>query len=842
MSHEEFVAKVRANNPNFRVIGTYVNNKTKVLIKCLVCGQEYAVDPSSVLGGVGCPYCAGQKAIPGVNDLETCCPDIAQQWDYEKNGDLTPRDVKPRSNKKVWWKCGVCGGSWQAAPATRYVGRGCPYCSGNRVLPGFNDLATRHPELCAEWNYEKNGSLKPTNVTPGSNKKVWWQCKRGHEWKATISTRVHGAGCPYCAGNLVIPGETDLATRYPEIAAKWNYQHNGNLKPSMVMPGSHKKVWWKGDCGHEWDMPINSMVKNDSCPYCSGKRILAGFNDLATVNPGLAAEWHPTKNGELRPTMVTANSNKRVWWRCEKGHEWQQSVAIRNGRGNGCPYCNNSKALPGYNDLATTHPELAEEWAYDLNGDLKPTDFTYGSERKVWWRCRKCGHVWQTTINLRTTKAGATGCPNCAAPRGTSFPEQALLFFLRRELDYEVESRAHVEMAGKIKELDVWIPSLRIGYEYDGEYSHSIRQRHDNEKDELARRAGIRLIRVIESNHKDYADDHITFDVRHQKRKNQQDAIAQAISLVAPDHGPIDLDSDTPAIMAQYKGEEQAHSLAARFPKIAAEWNYERNAGLIPEKISYGSEQKVWWRCPNAHEYQASVSNRTRNGSGCPICANRQALAGFNDLATLRPDLAAEWHPTKNGELTPEDVVCNSHKKVWWLCPKCGYEWKTTVSSRTGRHTGCPACAGRVVVPGINDLATENPEIAAEWHPTKNGKLKPTMVTPNSSKRVWWIGKCGHEWEATVAGRSNGRNCPYCRHQKVLKGFNDLQTLYPNVAKEWHPTKNAPLTPSDVMPKSGKKRWWKCSRCGNEYQCVVHNMTYGVSGCRKCGYKPGLQN
>ncbi len=839
MTSEQFIAKAKAGSPSLTVLGQYVNNKTKILVRCEKCGQEYEVAPSSVMRGVGCPYCSGHMAIAGVNDLATLYPEVAKLWHPTRNGDVKPSDVKPQSNKKFWWLCPKCGGEWEAVPGSLTArGNGCPYCSGHRVLAGFNDLATVEPDVARQWHPTRNGELAPTQVTAGSNRKVWWRCDHGHEWEAAISSRVHGAGCPYCAGQRVIPGENDLATLYPEVARLWHPTRNGSLTPADVTAHTIQKAWWLGECGHEWDATVANMVKMTGCPICSGKRVLVGFNDLATVRPELAVEWLPTRNGGLNPTDVTEFSNKRVWWRCAQGHEWRQTVNIRSSKGNGCPYCSNSKVLPGYNDLATTHPELAEEWAYDLNGELKPTDLTYGSERKVWWRCRECGNTWQASLNARTSQAGPRGCPSCAAPKGTSFPEQALLFYLRRDLGCEVRSREQVEMGGVSKELDVWIPSMRTGYEYDGEYSHSIRQRHDDEKDRLAREAGIRLIRVIEAGRWSVNGDRITFDVRHMKQRNQQRAIEAAVALVAPNHGPVDLDADTPAIMSQYKGEERERSLASRYPEIAAEWNCERNGMLTPEKVSHGSNRKVWWRCPLGHEYQMSITNRTKDGIGCPICSGHQVLAGFNDLATTRPDVAATWHPTRNGELRPTDVTCTSHKKVWWL-GECGHEWEAVISTRV-RGSGCPICAGKVVLAGFNDLASANPQLAAEWHPTKNGDFKPTMVTAHTGKKVWWLGPCGHEWEAAVSSRSAGHGCPYCGRLKVLRGFNDLQTLYPEVAREWHPTKNGDLTAADVMPKSGKKRWWKCSRCGNEYECVVHNVTNGFSGCRKCGYKPGL--
>ena len=126
------------------------------------------------------------------------------------------------------------------------------------------------------------------------------------------------------------------------------------------------------------------------------------------------------------------------------------------------------------------------------------------------------------------------------------------------------------------------------------------------------------------------------------------------------------------------------------------QWHPTRNLPLTPETVSGGSSRRVWWRCGKGHDYQAVVAARTMGGSGCPYCAGRKVLAGFNDLATLAPEVACQWHTTLNGSLTPDMVTAGSRRKVWWECPY-GHVWKAAVYARAGeQHSGCPVCAGRV--------------------------------------------------------------------------------------------------------------------------------------------------
>ena len=274
------------------------------------------------------------------NCLAVVNPKLAAEWHPTKNGSLTPDMVTKGSNKKVWWKCGQ-GHEWQAQINKRSSGRNCPYCSGRKVLKGFNDLATTNPTLAAQWHPTKNGSLTPDMVNRGSTKKVWWQCGQGHEWQSTINNRSSGNGCPYCSKWKALKGVSDLSTVNPELAAEWHPSKNGSLTPDMVARNSRKKVWWRCRRGHEWQAKVSNRSSGNGCPYCSGQKVLKGFNDLATVNPELAAEWHPTKNGELTPDMVTKGSNKKVWWKCKQGHEWQARIAGRN-KGTGCPVCRKS--------------------------------------------------------------------------------------------------------------------------------------------------------------------------------------------------------------------------------------------------------------------------------------------------------------------------------------------------------------------------------------------------------------------------------------------------------------------------------------------------------------------
>lgn len=337
--------------------------------------------------------------------------ELLEQWHPEKNGSLTPDEISYGSHKKIWWRCSQ-GHEWESPPYTRAVaGSGCPYCTGKKVLPGL-DFQSVYPDIAQQWHPDKNGSFKPEQFLPGSHKSVWWQCERGHEWKALIKSRVEGNGCPVCANRVVLPGENDLETCAPLIAKEWHPTKNGMLSPGRVVSGSTKKVWWKCERGHEWQAEIQSRVSGKGCPVCAGKVVVPGENDLESYAPQIAAQWNHEKNGSLHSNQVSAYSNKQVWWRCQLGHEWKCAVYSRTFKQSECPYCSGKKVLPGFNDLKTKLPKVAAQWHPTRNDKLQPSMVLPGCRKRVWWMCSD-GHEWRAIIYSRTGTQ-MCGCPECA--------------------------------------------------------------------------------------------------------------------------------------------------------------------------------------------------------------------------------------------------------------------------------------------------------------------------------------------------------------------------------------------------------------------------------------------
>jgi uncharacterized Zn-finger protein len=346
------------------------------------------------INGTGCPICNGKTVLAGFNDLATTHPDTADEAD---GWNVTT--VSFGFHKKVTWRCSPYGHTWHAAVCDRTRGTcpNCPYCSGRAVWPGFNDLATTHPDIAAEAD-----EWDATTVSKGSNKKMPWRCSaHGHTWLATVNSRTgQNHNCPYCSGQAVWPGFNDLATTHQFVAGEAD-----GWDATTVSKGSNKKMPWRCSAhGHTWlATVINRAMKKSNCPYCSGNAVLAGFNDLMTTHPDIAAEAD-----EWDTTTVTKGSKKQLPWKCLKhGHKWQAAVGNRTGQEQNCPYCSGNAIWVGFNDLATTHPDIAAE-----ADEWDATTVSAGSGKKMPWRCGKHGHTWRASVAGRTARKH--DCPYCS--------------------------------------------------------------------------------------------------------------------------------------------------------------------------------------------------------------------------------------------------------------------------------------------------------------------------------------------------------------------------------------------------------------------------------------------
>ena len=591
----------------------------------------------------------------------------------------------------------------------------------------------------------------------------------------------------------LIKGQNDLLSQYPDCINEWDFKKNHPLSPDTITAGSSKKVWWICSKGHSYEQSINlHIIRGYSCPYCSHQKVFAGYNDLETLFPDIAKEWHPSKNAELTPSNVTAYSQKKVWWLCPMGHSYEQTVERRVRRGSACYYCSGHKVLKGFNDLASVNPSLAVEWHPSKNAPLTPYEVTAGSGKRVWWLC-PIGHEYQATIHDRNTDN--TQCPICNLRVQTSFPEQATFFYVHK-LYSDAINKYKPAFLGSM-ELDIYIPSIHTGIEFDGANWHQSDEQYERDirKYKLCQENHVKLIRIKEKNTRNWVDNAQTADVVYTISKVKKTGELETVLKVILDsidassnmwtrtdprhiHSQIDvnIERDRPQILGYLTSID--NSLAILRPDVASKWDYVKNQDLTPDMFTVSSNEIIWWKCPDCgHEWKCSINSMTRKGRfGCAECSKKHRGRSFTQgvvkkvgsLAETMPELAKEWHPIKNGELTPKDINPGKIKPVWWLCPKCGYEWQASPNNRK-RGIGCPCCSGRVPKTGVNDLETLYPELLKEWNYERNSSnnLFPSQLLPKSGKKAWWkCSSCGHEWYAVIASRVKGHGCPHCSKRR----------------------------------------------------------------------------
>jgi hypothetical protein len=505
--------------------------------------------------GVGCLVCSNKRVLAGFNDLLSKRPDLASHWHPIKNGSLTPSEVFPGSNKKYWWVCPKNQRhEWEATPnSQRFSGVRCPFCSNRRIIAGDNDLASKNPELAAKWDYSRNGKITPDQVPAGSPKSVYWVCDRSHSFASPIVNMAKGAGCPYCSSKALLEGFNDLATTHPDLLQF--FSPNNAITPKQIMAGSDVRLEWVCQSGHQWIAQVKNIRNGRRCPVCASKKLLPGFNDLATKFPEIAAQWHPQKNGDRTATDVIGGGSADAWWLCGLGHEWRSTIGNRVFFNSGCPVCQNVLLQVGANDMETTNPHLAGQFDLRKNYPHTPQTLVASTHKMLWWRC-ELEHSWKAAGSTRVGLG--TGCPVCSG-------RKVLAGFN--------------DLASRYPRLcEEWHPTLNGGLTPDQVSGGTHRKvwwlcdkGHEYTAAIVNRAVGASNCRIC---------------------VNQQ-------------------------VLGGF------NDLASQWPDLLGEWDFEKNAATPPDTVIAKSEIKYWWLCIEGHSWKVAPGVRIRVGTGCPTCAKR---------------------------------------------------------------------------------------------------------------------------------------------------------------------------------------------------------------------------
>lgn len=540
----------------------------------------------------------------------------------------------------------------------------------------------------------------------------------------------------------VIPGETDLATTHPALAALW---HPDNAKsPEQVSSGSdYRAKWLCAACGQTSEATVFRRAREGlGCPVCAGRVIVAGVNDLATLRPDIAMQFIEDPAGKHSPTTVPVGSKAEFIWRCDScSYEWKTRVSHRtNGRG--CPACAGTIIVPGNNDLATKFPDIAAE----LDDENYTADqLLPNSNIMVQWTCAN-GHTWKTRVFNRTRDN--RGCNTCVRKEFSSVFERDILALITAAIPDEGITPTARSVV-KNRELDMYVPGRRIAIEANGVYWHTEKfgktERYHANKAEACADQGINLITIWEDDWKtrrpaaeayllaQFQDrdpgtlhlDNITLDEANTylAGKTLEAPVAQNTSKSCPFIAVGAHESDELVAVVVYRKTQERALRIDRYAADGASPRYLDAFTTYLEAMVTGYDHILY-------DDNAERSQRVT------FQAN-----GFAVRNKSNPRYTLVKGSTRYAPDAPEVNDGGQYEKAW----DCG----GAVLRRERKN------------PVVMSVSVQNPELLDEW---RSADILPDETLIGSGKVVQWGCENGHTWECKVFERTKrGRTCPECR-------------------------------------------------------------------------------
>lgn len=559
---------------------------------------------------------------------------------------------------------------------------------------------------------------------------------------------------------------------YPKIVSEWLEEENGPISESISI-NSHKKVWWVCSKGHRWQAIIGNRVRLKSgCPYCSNRKVGYG-NDLASTHPELVKDLHPTKN-KLSPSSVTYGTKVKFVWVCTNSHYWS-ATPYDKLRGRSCPYCLNRKLGQG-NDLQSQYPNLAKEWCDELNG-FPASKQVSGTFFNAWWKCSKCGNKWSRDVKGRVDGAG---CPICKQ---------------KQSADTRIERQ--ILFGGSFKDnhpllVKEWHPT-----------------KNPLSSDKYLSGSGKKVWWLCPRGH-DYK-----MSIKERTKKN-----AYGCPKCSGNTSKVEIRtlSELLFVFNELRWRERIGGHEADI------WSKEFN--FIIEVDGY-----PWHK---GKEKRDKIKQQYFESLGITVFR----------LRDIRLTSIGNYEIKFRSDSVSNSLLHESIKQLVQLILVTSINIPIGIRQASEEYIKSKAYCGdkyyqeylkyyRGPPPG-KSLKAMFPSIAKEW--SDKNYIEPDQVSCGSKERYWFICPKGHKYNQTIGSRTYGKaNCPICANRRVLKGYNDLESNYPDIAKEW--SKNNKYKPSEMVYGSKKKMLWNCMMCEKEYESSVRNRTQKGTKCPSCSRK-----
>lgn len=617
---------------------------------------------------------------------------------------------------------------------------------------------------------KKNPTIIPLEPYTNSSSRIRCKCTVcGKEITPFAGNLLKGEGCKHCAGNqkLTHAAFVDQVKRMnPNVTITGQYVNNKTRveifchicgKPSAALP----KLLLNGTgcrfCGHKKTAKAKTLSTDAFI-----KKLAQSRPDIEMLSAYLGmkepASFKCKKCGTLFPPSVTPNS-------------------IMHGRQ--CDYCRAAKPKKkrilhfkaGRNPLMKTHETFVKE-VREINPDIIVLEKYQGAAKQYQFKCDVCGHEWPAYPSQ--ILHGKHGCPKCNKRWSTSFPEQALFFYLKRAFPDAINT--YREGFGRT-ELDIYLPSIKTGIEYDGRNWHKNKFESERKKYQLCQKKGIRLVRVRErkkdSDVGTICDHCIVSNYGDTEQTSSLDeSIIELLEYLSVNHAKIDTNRDRIKIQEQYFTVLKEKSLGHTFPEIAREWYQPKNGKITPYMVLPKSNDSYYWECPKCgHPYPAVVSNRTQQGSGCPRCAKQYRMTEeefLKELNNQQPTIQAIGH------------YIDKEKKIDFKCLECEYVW--SASPRNVLKRGCKKC---------NREASNRQKALSErdfYRRAQNrfSSIQFTGTYYNSESIIQCTcKKCGNTWPCEAGTILSGNTgCAACANVKPKKILCvETATMYPSISQ-----------------------------------------------------------